>query len=264
MVHEQPSFDGQSAQATVNPSLPPFYKNAELVDSQKHANLRIREEIDLSFSADINAIPINLVEMPQICHVYPIVFSANEDATPVAIVGVRDDENLFVNEHGEWLYDAYIPGYVRRYPFIFSPINDGEHLALCLEMDDNIIADRGGQRLFNEDGSPSPLAQDAIEFCKSFQAAAEQTRVFCQALADSGLLVDRAAKIEVPGHPRVTFSGIRVVDEEKLAQMSDEDFLKWRSEGWLPFLYAHILSGTNWQLLTRLLDERIKTEQSSY
>mgnify|MGYP000636871567 CR=1 FL=1 len=46
----------------------------------------------------------------------------------------------------------------------------------------------------------------------------------------------------------------------KLANLPDETFLEWRKKGWLPFLYAHLFSGSQWQRLTRLLNSRIEKE----
>ncbi|HRQ61552.1 MAG TPA: SapC family protein, partial [Alphaproteobacteria bacterium] len=107
---------------------------------------------------------------------------------------------------------------------------------------------------------PSLLSQNALEFCKSYHAAAQQTLEFSKALAKSGLLVEREAQISVAGNRRINFSGFHIIDEKKLAEMSDKDFLEWRKKGWLPFLYAHLFSGGQWQRLTALLNQRLVKE----
>lgn len=243
----------QDAQA---PQLPLFYKAPVPLDSQKHAALGLKKNFGLSFTKEINAVPINMIEMPQICHFYPIAFSPDENATPVAILGLRDNENLFLDKKGEWRERAYIPAYVRRYPFIFSEIPGTDQLTLCLDMDDSVVNDKSEQKFFDDEGKPSALSQNALEFCKSYHAAAQQTLEFSQALAKSGLLVERAAEIDLGDGKKINFSGFRIIDEQKLAEMADEDFLAWRSKGWLPFLYAHLFSGAQWQRLTRLLQEK--------
>jgi len=55
--------------------------------------------------------------MPHAARTYPIVFSAAAPTVPFAVVGLRENENLFVDATGNWRDDAYIPAYVRRYPF---------------------------------------------------------------------------------------------------------------------------------------------------
>ncbi len=241
-----------------NKNLPLFYKNPTPLDGNRHANLSLKKNFGLSFTKDINAVPINLIEMPQICHTYPIAFSPDASATPVAILGLRDNENLYLNNKNEWLADSYIPAYIRRYPFIFSEIPGNDQLTLCIDFDESTVEEGGEQKFFEGENKPSTLAQNALEFCKSYHAAARQTIEFSKALNDSGLLVTRQAEINTPAGRKINFSGFRIVDEKKLAELDDATLLLWRKNGWLPFIYAHLFSGAQWQRLTRLLSERIK------
>ncbi|MCB9989784.1 MAG: SapC family protein [Rhodospirillales bacterium] len=240
--------------------MPLFYKQPMPLDSKKHVKLGLKKDFGLGFTSTVNAVPINMIEMPQICHFYPIAFSPDNNATPVALVGLRDNENLFVNKKGEWEKNTYIPAYIRRYPFIFSEVPNSDQLTLCVDMDDNVINEKSDQKFFTENSEPTQLAQNALEFCKSYHAAAQQTIEFSKALAASGLLVDRQAEIAIGDGQKISFSGFRIIDEQKLAEVSDADFLEWRKKGWLPFLYAHLFSGSQWQRLTALLNERLEQE----
>jgi hypothetical protein len=237
--------------------LPLFYKNPAPLDAKEHAALGLKDNFGFSFTEGINAVPINLVEMPQVCHFYPIAFSPDDNATPVAILGLRDQENLFLHDDGTWEKNMYIPAYIRRYPFIFSEIPDSDQLTLCVDMDDKIVSEGNEQKFFNDDGKPSPLADNALEFCKSYHGAAQQTIQFSKALSDSGILVEREAQINVGNKSRINFSGFKIIDEAKLAEMDDNTFLDWRKKGWLPFLYAHLFSGAQWQRLSAILSERM-------
>ncbi len=251
--------DIKSTPDTVRP-MPLFYNNPAPLDAQKHVKLGLKKNFGLGFTAGINAVPVNMIEMPQICHFYPIAFSPDGNATPVAILGLRDNENLFFGKNGEWLPDTYIPAYIRRYPFIFSEIPNTDQLTLCVDMNDAVVDEKSDQKFFDKTGKATPLAQNALEFCKSYHAAAQQTLAFSKALADSGLLIDRKADITIGEKQRISFSGFRIIDEQKLAEMSDKDFSEWRKRGWLPFLYAHLFSGAQWQRLTNLLRLRVEAE----
>lgn len=240
--------------------MPLFYTNPAPLDARKHATLALRKDFSLGFTKTVNAVPINMIEMPQVCHTYPIAFSPDDNATPVALLGLRDNENLYVDANGQWLEDAYIPAYIRRYPFIFSEVPGNDQLTLCMDMNSDITEENGEQSFFDKDGKPTQLAQNAMEFCKSYHAAAQQTLEFSKAIAASGILVDRRAEINVLGNKRISFSGFRIIDEQKLAQLDDKTILDWRKKGYLPFLYAHLFSGAQWQRMTRMLNQRIEKE----
>ena len=255
--------DEQSAQTPENVNgqgLPLFYKKPTPLDKQAHANLALVKDFGLGFTEHVNAVPINLVEMPQICHFYPIAFSPDGNATPVAIMGLRDSENLFLKKDGQWLEDTYIPAYIRRYPFIFSEVPGSEQLSLCIDMADGVVEEDGEQKFFDKDGEATALSSNALEFCKSYHAAAQHTLEFSKALAASGIMVDRQAEIAVGGDKKINFSGFQIVDEQKLAALDEATFLEWRKKGWLPFIYAHLFSGSQWQRLTSLLNKRMENE----
>lgn len=248
-----------SSDAPAN-AMPLFYKNPMPLDSKAHANLALKKNFGLGFTREVNAVPINLIEMQQICHFYPIAFSPDDFATPVAILGLRDKENLFLKQDGSW-EEAYIPAYIRRYPFIFSEVPDSDQLTLCFDNVPEIVSKDGEQKFFDQDGKPSKLANDALEFCKSYHAAAQQTLLFSQALLEHDLLVERQVQINISSSQRINFSGFKIVDEQKLMELEPKKLAELRDKGWLAAIYAHLLSGTQWQMrLAPLLSQRVSAE----
>ena len=236
---------------------PLFYNDPQPLDAQRHANFGLIENFGLDFCREANAVPVNLIEMPQISHHYPIAFSPDEGATPVAILGLRDNENLFFAKDGGWEVEGYVPAYIRRYPFIFSEIRDSDQLSLCVDMREGVVAENASQLFFEKDGGPTQLSKNAMEFCKSYHAAAQQTLAFSKDLVEYDLLIERQVEIAVEGHQKINFSGFRIIDEEKFAKLGDDVFLELRKKGWIPYIYAHLFSGAQWQNLTRLLSNRL-------
>jgi len=244
-----------------NTPMPLFYKAPIPLDAKEHKDLGLKKDFGLGFTKNVNAVHVNMIEMPQICHFYPIAFAPDEAATPVAILGLRDNENLFLDKKDMWLENTYIPAYIRRYPFIFSEMPGNDQLSLCIDLDKDIIESKGDQPFFDDDGKPSQLSQNALEFCKSYHAAAQQTIAFGKALHDADLLVERQAEINIAGGQRINFAGFRIIDEEKLGKLDDKVFLDWRQKGWLPFIYAHLFSGAQWQRLTHLMNVKLDQEK---
>jgi len=260
MSDNENNAEQQSSTNGGKPPLPLFYQSPMPLDAKKHADLSLKKEFGFSFAKNVNAVPVNMIEMPQVCRSYPIAFSPDETGTPVAILGLRDNENLFVNKDGSWLENTYIPAYVRRYPFIFSEAPDSDQLTLCIDNRPEFVEKSDERPFFEKEGAPTQLAKDALEFCKSYHAAAQQTLVFAAELAKSGLLIEREAQINVEGNRRINFSGFRIIDEKKLAELDDSTFLEWRAKGWLPILYAHLFSGSQWAHLSQLMNARLEKE----
>ena len=241
--------------------LPLFYKNPVALDAERHKEWGLKKNFGLGFAKDVNAVPLNMIEMPQAAHCYPIAFSSDSVATPVAILGLRDHENLCLTKSGEWEKGLYVPAYIRRYPFIFSEMQGSDQLTLCVD-DVQICVDHAmqeqSQKFFDDQNAPTDLAKNALEFCKSYHAAAKQTQEFSKTMLDAGLLVTRQAEINTPLGQKINFAGFQVIDEEKLSKISDKVFCEWRAKNYLPFIYAHLFSSAQWQRLIGLLNDRVK------
>lgn len=241
--------------------LPLFYRSPVPLDRSKHGEYGLIKDFGLGFCSNANAVPINLIEMPQVCHVYPIVFSPDGNATPVAILGLRDNENLFTDRTGGWRSGVYIPAYIRRYPFIFSEGPDTDNLTLCVDFVPEVVTHHGEHPFFDPTGEPSDLSRNALEFCKSYHAAAQQTLSFSQRIAALDILIERPAQLEVRKDKSINFSGFRIVDEEQFRQLPEEEIVALWREGFLSFIYAHLFSGSQWQRLSALMAARFSSEE---
>ena len=75
----------------------PFYKNPVPLDAAKHRHYGLNDSYRFGFADNVNAVPVNFVELPHVCQSYPIAFSPNKDAPPVAILGLRSNETSAVD-----------------------------------------------------------------------------------------------------------------------------------------------------------------------
>ncbi|WP_340646641.1 SapC family protein [Phenylobacterium sp.] len=233
---------------------PLFYQNPVALHPTAHGATGLAEALDYGFARKTNAIPVSLSEIPIAALSYPIAFTTEGGARPVAVVGLREDENLFVDANGAWLEGAYVPAYVRRYPFILAEYGEGDDLGvqLCIEDHPEILVQGAGQPLF-ADGEPSRLVKSAFDFCKSLRAADLATAPFVEALVACGLLEGRAATIQLPTGGDLKMAGFATIDEARLRALPDEVFLLLRRQGWMSAVYAQMHSTLNWARLGDLL-----------
>lgn len=227
---------------------PVLYRRPTPLSAERHADHRVETGTGHGFAAEINSLPLNAVEFVPAARHYPIVFTLGEEPVPVAILGLGDGRNLFIRD-GRWERGLYIPAYVRRYPFIFTEHKEAGQLVLCIdEAAPSVTTEARGERLI-VDGEPSEFARRALEFCTAFQREVVKTHALVELLKQRDLLTRRMASLR-RGEEERSLGGFQAVDEAKFNALDDATMLDWRRRGFLPILYAHLLSLGNWESLS--------------
>ncbi|ACI99170.1 SapC family protein [Rhodospirillum centenum] len=244
------------SEATGAPAgMPLFYKAPVPVAIERHKDWKVKQRRSFAYASGTNAIPVVLEEFPVLQGHYPLVFTNGEQPSVVALVGLRPQENLYLEDDGTWKRGKPIPAYVRRYPFILMETPDRERLILCIEEDKGVVGPDGEFALFDGD-QPAAAGQDALNFCGTFNQSAFQTQAFCQELKSRGLLTEQRADMVTPENKRISLSGFCVVDEKKFNELPDEVFLEWRKRNWIGLVYAHLMSLGHWNELVEATARR--------
>lgn len=229
-------------------NLPLFYKKPRPLNAEADANYSLARYPSYSFAAQSNSVPLLASEFTAACKQYPIIFAIADIAQPVALLGLRNNENLFVDVEGQWAANHHIPAYVRRYPFIFMESPDKLQFTLCIdEAAETVIA--GTENPFFSHEKPTELTNKALEFCRAFQGEYVYTQEFAKAVADADLLIENRADITLRNGEKLSLAGFRVIDEKRFNNLPDETFLSWRDRGWLHLVYCHLMSTSNWGAL---------------
>lgn len=228
------------------PILPPMYGSAEPLNAKAHGNLRILEGGDPRAAAALSNIVIGATEAPAAARTYPIVFSSQPDQPmPFVVTGVGDGRNAHVDADGRWRHGEYVPAYVRRHTFIL--LEEGDRLTLAIDRQSKAFSETTGRPLFEANGEPAKAALDAMEFCRAWRTELERTKKLVAQIAASGILVPRRADITLPDGRKTAVAGFDIVDEKKLAELSDEQFLELRRSGALALVYCHLVSMLSWR-----------------
>ena len=230
---------------------PLFYGKPELLTSDRHAKLGLSNDKGFGFAAKAVSIPLNAIEIP-VAHAYPIVFANVAPYMPLAVTGLRQDENLFVDDAGAWRENTYVPAYVRRYPFALARHPGGEQFTLCIDGESPRLLKDGGQPLF-EGKEATDVTKSALQFCIAFEQEMEATRKLMEVIHATNILVPNQATVNLPSGSTLALTDFLVVDEAKLAALPDAVFSKLRAANALPLIYGHLASRVLWgELLQRL------------
>ena len=159
--------------------LPLFYNDLAPLSSSVHGDWRLRSIDGAQFLRTAHAVPLLSEEIILAHRFYPIVFSAGDNPVPLALMGLNEGINTFVDERGMFPDDVYVPAYVRRYPFMLARLRpDTEDLSLCFDPTSEVLgAYDDGDRIF-DDGQPSGRVKEILGFCESFEQASQATAAF--------------------------------------------------------------------------------------
>lgn len=247
-----------AADATAQqPMLPMFYQAPRPLDMERHKDKALVARRNFTFAAKSNSVPITVDEIAVCARHYPVVFTDSNPAVPVAVLGLRQGENLMVDETGVWDRTTYIPGYVRRYPFIFLERQTANQFALCIDEESGLIEDGGGNRALFADGQPSDITRRALSFCSAYHRQFMATKDFVKAMTETELLNEKVAQVSIGEGQKVALQGLRVIDELRLKELADKDFLALRRRGYLGAVYCQLMSQNNWSSLARRMATRV-------
>lgn len=232
--------------ATAAPNALPFlYNQLEPLNSNQHGNLRVRGLASLPELATAHAIPLTIDEFAMAQRHYPIIFSVGQDPVPLALMGLNEGVNTFVDDQGVPLdRSVYMPAYLRRYPFLLAKLReDSDELSLCFDPTSGAIGEfEDGQPLFDGE-QPSEATGAVLQFCEQFETAGQRTQLFMAELKRAGLLMDGEVAIQPEGAAQpFVYRGFQMVDEEKLRDMRGDELRKMNQNGMLALVFAHLFS----------------------
>ena len=232
--------------ATAAPAgLPILYNQLEPLNSQAHGSLKVRGLPNLPALATLHAVPVTVDEFASAQRHYPIIFSVGEESVPLALMGLNEGVNTFVDQDGKPTdSNIYMPAYLRRYPFMLARLRpDSDDLSLCFDPTAGAVGEfEDGQALFDGE-NPSEATNAVLQFCEQFEQAGQRTQMFMSELTKAGLIMDGEVAIQPEGSDQpFVYRGFRMIDEEKFRELRGDELRKMNQNGMLPLIYAHLFS----------------------
>lgn len=238
-----------------------IYETAVPVSSGRHGKCAIEAGKGYAFARKLNSVPLMAVEFPQAASEYAVVFAqSGEEVVPVVILGARQNENLYLGSDDAW-QAKYIPAFIRRYPFVFSPSEDGKTFTLCVDEAFQGLNYMGrGQALFDADGKHTPYVDNVLKFLQEYRAQFLRTQAFCKKLKELDLLEPMQAQFTLGTGEKMSLTGFLVVDRKRLKALPAETLHQLAGTDELELIYLHLQSMLNFNVVkNRLIETQVIT-----
>lgn len=224
--------------------MPLFYKDLVPLNARDHGAYRSRSTDKAKWLAGQHAVPLTVEEFPLAQRHYPIIFSAGANPVPLALMGMNEGVNVFVDDEGTVITDTYIPAYARRYPFMLAKLRpDADDLSLCFDPTSELIGEFDDGLAMFEGQEPTESTKASLNFCEQFEIAAQKTSNFIGELQKHGLIMDGEVNLQLEGMEQpFNYRGFGMVNEEKLRDLRGDILRGWNQNGMLPLIYAHLFS----------------------
>ncbi|MDX1455041.1 MAG: SapC family protein [Gammaproteobacteria bacterium] len=208
-----------------------------------------------AFARELNSIFITAPEFFQAAKHYPVAFGKDQRSgsyLPLAIVGLNEADNLFVDDNGDWEVGNYIPAWVRRWPFFAVQVSNepASEPQSLIAVDPSGLVD-ADKPYMDAQEKPSAEWEQIQKLIQDFEGAREQTVLLCKQLQELDLLEPFTARAMRREGGDLQLGGMYRVSEEKLNALPDKTIKQMMKKGRLSRIYAHMMSLDNFQ---RLLD----------
>jgi hypothetical protein len=218
-----------------------MFDDVVALNREKHYEKAVRREATFDFARAVTSAPLGLSEVDKVAREMPIVFTKDGPLVPVAQLGFRRDDNMFVDEEGKWLGN-YIPAHVRRYPFVLGEVGSEQEYKVMVVR--SALVDRTeGEPLFLDDSeAEAPIVRKAKDLLVAFQREIKRTSKLCASLREHDVLVDRVLQVG-PGKELVgQVLGVQLVDWQRVSKLNDATLAEWTRSGLMSLIINHLNS----------------------
>ena len=213
------------------------------VNKDRHGSKKVRASNDFRFASKFHVAYVTVHEFARAAAIYPLVFLEDKDNDhfrPVALMGLDAGENLFIDGQGQW-QGSYIPAIIRRYPFALTKAPEADRFIVCVDEASDLISDTEGVPMFDEQGNATQVIENVKRYLGELQQMDTMTQEFSRFLVQNNLLTPLNMRVNAANQVR-NITGCYVINEERLNNFSDAKFAEIRQKGYLPAIYAHLIS----------------------
>ena len=244
-----------------------FYSNPQPLSKDKHGKFGVKSvKKPFEFMSTQHFIPITAPEFGSAAASVPIIF-AGEERAPLAVMGIRSGENLFVTE-GQFAQDFYMPAFARRYPFVLANDAENGRFVVCVDEDAECVTNKKPEKKFFDGDDTSSFTTEAFQFLQNFEQDRQATQRMIERFKELDLFEQKDMHFQgqnADGSPaeRQKIADYFAVTEERLRGLSPETLKEFSENGYLAVAHAHMISLGNWQRLVNMTLRRAAVAQAN-
>ncbi len=214
--------------------------NIVILNKEAHKTMKVKQDKTFSHAKNKHISVLQVHEIVSAAACYPVVFVKDAETGAfrvVAMLGLAPQENLFYSADG-WS-TSYIPTSLMGYPFLISSDS-----LVCVDTNNDLVNEREGNSLFNDDGSESAYLNDVKELLGTFNSQAPTTKAFIDYVAEKKLLspLNLTIRVSDKNDGAYGLNGVYAIDNKVLHELSDSDFLELQRKNYLFPIFSHLTS----------------------
>ena len=233
-----------------------FYKNPVPLSRDQHQGFGVKPVgKPFEFMAQSHFLPLTANEFGSAASSFPIIF-AGDERSPLAVMGIRTQENLFVND-GLFNQDFYMPAFARRFPFVLAADQGNERFVVCVDEAAECVTKDNPVQPFFEGDDTSKFTKEAFEFLQNFERDRQATIAMVDELKKLDLFEPKDMHFQgqnADGSPaeRQKIADYFAISETKLRALPADTLKSLSDRGILAVCFAHLISLNNWQRLVNM------------
>ena len=244
--------------------------NFQLLNNIDHKDLKIITERSAALGDNVWYAVTFPAEFRNLQRQYPIFFIKNPNDgqfEAVAMFGVEDGENLFLDEYG-W-NASYIPLNIMRQPFLIGfqeKERGGETLrepVITVDLDSPRVSLEQGEPVFLEHGGNSDYLEQINSILKVLYQGISGSKPFFDTLTELDLIESFVLDVQLDDGSEHRLAGFYTINEDVLRELDGEQLERLNRKGHLEAIYMAIASMSNISNLLEIKNEQRKAAMAN-
>lgn len=215
------------------------------LNKDQHKNLKLIPKVDYGRFENMNSTTIAFQEFPFAAVELPIVFvkAKDEEFVCIILMGDKEPKNHYILEGKP--RGNFVPASFSHYPLGMTTNPDNpEQVGILIDEASEFVSETEGEAIFKEDGTESDYTKGRVQAMINYFNSMQAMKEFVGALVKNELLIPQGVKYG-KGEQENEISGFFVVDEKKLSALPSDVYEDFRKKGYIPLIYAHLVSLNN-------------------